>query len=309
MGKRLCCLFAVMLACFSVYSQQLIAIHGNISDKGSKPVNDASVYLLNTNLFATSDSSGNFIIKNITAGDYTIVVSAIGYAIINENIHVTKEGTTHDFQLAEASKQLDEVIVTAEKKEENLQKIPSSISVLNSKNVEDYRLWNTKDLTAIIPNLYSANPGDGRNVTSIRGITSSSYDPAVTTYIDGVNQFSLDTYMPQLFDVERIEVLRGPQGTLYGRNAMGGVINIITKQPSNKTTGFVEINAGNYGEQRYLAAVRTPIIKNKLFFGASLLYEGLGGYYTNEYNNSKFDKQHSIGGNYYLKYRANDRWS
>ena len=201
------------------------------------------------------------------------------------------------------------MIVTAEKKEENVQAIPSSISALNAKSINDYRLWNSKDLTAIVPNLYAANPGDGRNVTSIRGITSSSYDPAVTTYIDGVNQFTLDTYIPQLFDVERIEVLRGPQGTLYGRNAMGGVINIITKQPTNKTSGFLEISAGNYGEQRYTGAIRAPVVKDKLFLGVSFLYEKLDGYYMNEYDDSKFDKQHSIGGNYYLKYLVNDRWS
>jgi iron complex outermembrane receptor protein len=90
---------------------------------------------------------------------------------------------------------------------------------------------------------------------------------------------------------------------------MGGVINIITKQPTNKTDGFLEISAGNYGEQRYTAAIRAPVVKDKLFFGASFLYEKLAGYYTNEYNDSKFDKQHSIGGNYYLKYLVNDRWS
>ena len=113
-------------------------------------------------------------------------------------------------------------------KDEQLQKVPFSISALTSKEVKEYRLWNAKDLTAIVPNLYSANSGDERNVASIRGIGTTSYDPAVATYIDGVNQFTLDTYTSQLMDVERIEVLRGPQSTLYGRNAMGGVINIIT---------------------------------------------------------------------------------
>ncbi len=301
---------AGIFACLISYSQQLITIRGNIKDERSNPVSYASVYLLNSNFFAITDTSGSFSIKNIPEGNYVVVVSGIGYATINETIHVTQEGKTpFDFQLADASRQLDEVIVTAEKKEENLQAIPSSISALSAKSVNDYRLWNSKDLTAIVPNLYSANPGDGRNVTSIRGITSSSYDPAVTTYIDGVNQFTLDTYIPQLFDVDRIEVLRGPQGTLYGRNAMGGVINIITKQPTNKTTGSLEVNVGNYGEQRYTGVIRTPVVKDKLFFGASFLYEGLDGYYTNEYDNSKFDKQHSAGGNYYLRYLANDKWA
>ena len=299
-----------LFICFVGYSQSLVAIQGNIKDERSNPVSYASVYLLNSNFFAVSDTSGSFMIKNIPEGNYTLVVSAVGYATINEVIQITKQGQTpFDLRLTDASRQLDEVIVTAEKKEENVQAIPSSISALNAKSINNYRLWNSKDLTAIVPNLYSANPGDGRNVTSIRGITSSSYDPAVTTYIDGVNQFTLDTYIPQLFDVERIEILRGPQGTLYGRNAMGGVINIITKQPTNNISGFLEISAGNYGEQRYTGAIRTPVIKDKLFFGASLLYEGLDGYYTNEYDGSKFDKQHSVGGNYYLKYRVNDRWS
>jgi len=308
--KRVCCLLVSLFICFVGYSQSLVAIQGNIKDERSNPVSYASVYLLNSNFFAVSDTSGSFMIKNIPEGNYTLVVSAVGYATINEVIQITKQGQTpFDLRLTDASRQLDEVIVTAEKKEENVQAIPSSISALNAKSINNYRLWNSKDLTAIVPNLYSANPGDGRNVTSIRGITSSSYDPAVTTYIDGVNQFTLDTYIPQLFDVERIEILRGPQGTLYGRNAMGGVINIITKQPTNNISGFLEISAGNYGEQRYTGAIRTPVIKDKLFFGASLLYEGLDGYYTNEYDDSKFDKQHSVGGNYYLKYRVNDRWS
>jgi iron complex outermembrane receptor protein len=310
MRKGVCGLFGSMLIYFSAFSQQLITIQGNIKDERSNPVSYASVYLLNSNFFAVSDTSGNFTIRNIHEGNYTLIVSAVGYATISNKVQIVKDGgTSFDLHLPDASKQLDQVIVTAEKKEENLQAIPSSISAFNAKSINDYRLWNSKDLTGIVPNLYSANPGDGRNVTSIRGITSSSYDPAVTTYIDGVNQFTLDTYIPQLFDVARIEVLRGPQGTLYGRNAMGGVINIITREPTNKTNGFLEISAGNYGEQRYTGAIRTPIIKDKLFIGASLLYEGLDGYYTNEYDNSKFDKQHSVGGNYYLKYLVNDRWS
>jgi len=300
----------LMFASVAAYSQQYASLSGKITDTRSNAVQGATVFVLNTNLAAISDVQGSFEIKNIMAGDYTITVSAVGYATINEQVHVLKSGNAAlAFKLADATNQLESVVVSAEKKDENVQNIPFSISALTSKNISDYRLWNTKDLTAVVPNLYAGNPGDGRNVTSIRGITSSSYDPAVTTYIDGVNQFTLDTYIPQLFDVERIEVLRGPQGTLYGRNAMGGVVNIITKQPTNKTDGFAEISVGNYGEQRYTAGIRTPIVKDKLFFGASALYEGLDGYYTNDFYHEKFDKQHSVGGNYYLKYLATPRWA
>jgi iron complex outermembrane receptor protein len=309
MIKRICSVLLLAICYLSVKSQEKNIISGKIVDRQSHPVEAATVSILNSNWNTISDSQGDFSFRNIPSGQYTVQVTAIGFAAVSRDVSVGAGSTgSLVIQLSDASTQLDAVVVTAQKKEESLQKIPFSITAISSRKVEQFRLWNSKDLTAIVPNLYSANPGDDRNVTSIRGITSTSYDPAVATYIDGVNQFGLDTYIASLFDVERIEVLRGPQGTLYGRNAMGGVINIITKQPSNNTNGFAEINFGNYGQQRYSAGIRSPLVKDKLFLGAAAMYDHSDGYYTNEFNNSKFDRQHSITGNYYLKYLANDHW-
>ena len=205
--------------------------------------------------------------------------------------------------------QLDTVLVTAQKRTELLQKAPIAVSTFNSNQVNAYRIWNTKDISGIIPNVYSADPGDGRDVTAIRGIATTSYDPSTAVYIDGVNQFNLDTYLPNLFDVERIEVLRGPQGSLYGRNAMGGVINIITKQPTNYSSGSAELSLGNYGQKRMNLNIKTPIIKDKLFFGASGLYDARDGYYQNQYNQLPYDRQRGISGNYFLKYIVNKQWT
>lgn len=209
----------------------------------------------------------------------------------------------------EANAQLDTVVVTAQKRTEFLQKVPAAVSSYNAAQIEAYRFRNIKDLTGITPNLYSADPGDARNVTSIRGITTTSYDPAVAVYIDGVNQFNLDTYIPDLYNVDRIEVIRGPQGTLYGRNAMGGVINIITKEPTNKTEGNINASMGNYGQSRLNLHVNTPLINNKLFFGVSGLFDTRDGFYTNTYTNSKYDSQYGLSGNYFLKYILNSKWT
>ncbi len=205
--------------------------------------------------------------------------------------------------------QLDTVIVTAQKKNELLQKVPLAVSSLNSLQINAYGIWNTKDISGLIPNVYSADPGDGRDVTAIRGIATTSYDPSTAVYIDGVNQLNLDTYIPNLYDIERLEILRGPQGSLYGRNAMGGVINIITKQPTNITSGSAELNWGNYGQKRINLNFKTPIIKDKLFFGASGLFDAREGYYKNEFNQLPYDRQRGLSGNYFIKYIVNSQWT
>src|SRR5258706_4520089 len=302
--KGLFILMAGIGVIFSAYGQSSGSLSGTITDPQSEPIGGVSVHLLNTNIGATTDAGGNFTI-NAPVGTYIVQTTAIGYAGLEKTIVILPTGTERLLiQLAQTSTQLDDVIVTAQKKEEVLQSIPASITSLSSRQVQEYRLWNSKDITAIVPNLFSSNPGDNRNVTSIRGITSTSYDPAVATYIDGVNQFGLDTYIAQLFDVERIEVLRGPQGTLYGRNAMGGVVNIITKQPPRTTNGFAEINFGNYGLQRYSGGVRSPIIKGKLYLGVFGVYEQTDGFYKNSdcFSNPKFDRKRRVIGNYYLHY-------
>ena len=303
--------FTLLILICAVWSfSQTAVLSGSISDGLSKAIPKASIHVLNTNYGAITNAEGRFTIANIPAGQYILQISAIGFATIDRQIVLSaNQNESLAIQLKPASTQLDAVIVSAQKKEESLQKIPFSISSISARQVQDYRLWDIKEITAIVPNLYAADPGDNRNVSSIRGITTTSYDPAIATYIDGVNQFNLDTYIAQLVDIERIEILRGPQGTLYGRNAMGGVINIITKQPTNQLAGNLELSVGNYGQHRFGYGIRFPVVKDKLFAGFAGVYEGRKGFYTNEFNNKSFDRQRGATGNYYLKYIPNSKWN
>ena len=301
------CLFAI--TCYSCLAQQGYTIDGRVVDDKNNPVAGASVRLLNTSRQTFADAQGNFSLKHAPAGTVTLEVTAIGYANFAEPVVVKDAVDGLSVTLKQKSKQLDEVVVSAQKEEALLRQLPVSVSHISAAQVQEYRLWNSKDIAAIVPNLYAYDPGDKRNVTSIRGIATTSYDPAVATYIDGVNQFGLDTYIAQLFDVDHIEILRGPQGTLYGRNAMGGVVNIITKRPTNQPAGFAEISIGNKGQQRYSAGIRVPLVKDKLFFGAAGLYDHLNGYYWNDFNQSKYDRQNNITGNYYLRFLPGNLWN
>ncbi|WP_162996667.1 TonB-dependent receptor [Mucilaginibacter celer] len=305
--RKLFTFLLLLITALKAQSQTTGDLPGTVTDIHGQPIAGATVYLLNTNYSTSADKNGNFTLRHISTGKYTLHISAVGYAA--KNIPVNMIGTARPitFQLNDAGNQLDEVTVSAQKVEEQAQRVPFSISTLSARQIQNYRLWDLKDLTAIVPNLNSGAPGDGRTVTGMRGIVTTSYDPAVATYIDGVNQYGLDTYIPALLDVDRIEVLRGPQGTLYGRNATGGVINVITKQPSNAVSGFAGIDIGNFNQQRYTLGIKAPLVKDKLYLGVAGIYSGFNGFYTNTFNNTHFDKQHFFLGNYYLKFLATSK--
>lgn len=291
------------------YSAQSTAeVTGKIITVDGSAVPGATVRIPNSRFQATTNSEGTFLLTSVPPGSYVLNISRMGFAETNRRVDVRSPGEEITIVLEREPEKLGEVLVTAQKREEILQDIPISITGLSDLEVEKRHIREINDLTAIAPNLYSSDPGDKRAVTSVRGIVSTSYDPAVAVYLDGVNQFNLDTYINQLFDIERIEVLRGPQGTLYGRNAMGGVINIVTKQPKQITSAFAKATIGNYGRSRFAAGVRTPIIEDKLLFGAAGVYEESDGFYINLYNNSRYDQQRNLSGNYYLKYIVNPGW-
>ena len=299
----------VLLVLNHFFSLAQTKYSGVVRDENGKPVSGTSIHLLNTEVSVVSNDYGLFQFPILPGGVYSAEISSIGFARVEKKIKFPLGTDSLIIILSPSVKQLDAVVVTAEKQESNIQNVPVSITALSSRDIQAYRLWASADLKGIVSNLYSANPGDGRNVISIRGITSTSYDPAVVTYIDGVPQFTLDTYIPQLFDVDHIDVLKGPQGTLYGRNAMGGVINIFTKQPDDQVHVSFELSSGNYGLERYSFNLSTPLINGKLYLGAAILYEASDGYYINDFNNSNFDRQHRTADNISLKYLLNPKWS
>ena len=124
--------------------------------------------------------------------------------------------------------------------------MPTAVTSISAKSVENSRLVNVTDLSGRVPNYLYQDLGVGfQAIQAIRGIQVFSENPAVSTYVDDVNSLDILAGGFAMTDIERIEVLRGPQSTLFGRNAMGGVVNIFTKKPSNKMSGFVELENGN----------------------------------------------------------------
>ena len=211
-------------------------------------------------------------------------------------------------------------MVTANKREEAIVKVSTSITSLSAKKLEDTRTWGLGGLTALVPNYTYQELGvPFQQVQSIRGIQVFSENPAVSTYIDDVNNIDILANGFAFADIERIEVLRGPQGTLFGRNAMGGVINIITKKPTNKQETFAEFSAGNLGLVRSSFGVKTPLINDKLFLGVTAFYQTQDGYWKNDTtgianpdrnaNGRTVGGENNLYGNMYLKWLPTKRLS
>jgi len=160
--------------------------------------------------------------------------------------------------------ELEEVTVTALKRAESLSKTAVAVTAVSQAQLTASGVNDLTTLTALVPNVEIANDGVfGIVDVSIRGIANrdpgEGSSPDVATYVDGVYLSRHEGLQAALFDLERIEVLRGPQGTLYGRNSTGGNINIITAQPSGKFAAAADVSAGNYGDVMVHGMVNLPV--------------------------------------------------
>ncbi|WP_062060960.1 TonB-dependent receptor [Aquimarina longa] len=303
----------ITITSFSIYAQS--TLNGVVKNKLGESIHYATVRIVNSSIGTATDSKGIFELK-IPSENAIIEVSAIGYA--------TKVLSTSTPQitiiLSKSTETLDEIIVSAQKREESLINTPIAVTSLNAQKVKDTRTWDLSSLSALVPNYLYQELGVGfQQIQSIRGIQVFSENPAVATYIDEVNNLDILANGFILTDIERIEVLRGPQGTLFGRNTIGGVVTITTKKPKNITTGFVTLGLGNLNLNRHSIGIKTPIIKNKLFLGFNGLFQDRDGYWRNDTslsmtpnldaNNKTVGDSKNLFGNFYLKWLTSDRFS
>ncbi len=180
---------------------------------------------------------------------------------------------------------LETITVTANKQEENVQEVPMSISVFDDVAIEDKNIDSVVDLADFIPNFTLFGYGlPGCNSPSMRGISGSLPTFSVSTgmFIDGIPVLSPNQgFDASLLDIERIEVLRGPQGTLYGKNTEAGAINIITRQPDNTFQGKISADGGEDKKKELSLNISGPIVRDKLFFGLTGQYYDKEGFIIN----------------------------
>lgn len=219
---------------------------------------------------------------NSTFGGYTFMKKLIPIVSLGLALTLTGFPTAYAADDEEDKGFIEEVIVTAEKRSENLLDVPVTMTAFSSQMIEELGMTNQDDLEQMVPGLQFQDEGEQSGQgTSIRGIGTRLHgethpDLAVATYIDGIYSLGIYGVAPNMFDLERVEVARGPQGTLNGRNSIAGSISYYSTKPTDEWDLLVHTEFTNQFTQRYGVAFGGPITENISFRINGSYYEGDG---------------------------------
>ena len=201
----------------------------------------------------------------------------------------------------DAEKADQEIIVTARRTEENVQRVPSAISAFNERSLDRLQATDTTGLQGAVPNLNIVQGRGSSNATNIfiRGIGQpdalQTFDPAVGVYVDDVYLSRIRGNQLDLLDLERIEVLRGPQGTLYGKNTIGGAIKFISRKPGQDFRATGSLALGSYDQIDFKVAASGPLSSN-LALGVAAIRSVRDGYVKDNVRHTRYNDKDSIGG-------------
>jgi outer membrane receptor protein involved in Fe transport len=208
------------------------------------------------------------------------------------------------------SRYLDEIIISSSTKETNsLKTLPGSISFITPGMIEGQKIITLKDLSGIIPNFFIPDYGSRLSVpVYIRGIGERSTGQSIGMYVDNMPYMDKSVFDFDFMDVSRIDVLRGPQGTLYGRNAMSGIVNITTHSPLQSQYRKLSLTAGNYGLFRAKASVSESLSKNAAI-SINGYYNGNKGIFINQLDGKRADPLKSGGAKIRFDWKIDPNWT
>lgn len=311
MKKVLPLLFFTTLLVNAAIAQKVIK--GVVKGEKGSPVPGATISLRGSTNHAIADNKGQFSLQTYAPFPVTLAVTSIGF--VTREVEVTEQNLSAvEVILVVDNRQLNEISVTARRRNEKIQSVPIAISVVRGAAIEDAGAFNVNRVKELIPTvqLYSSNPRNTtlniRGLGSTFGLTNDGIDPGVGFYLDGVYYARPAATTLDFVDIEQIEVLRGPQGTLFGKNTTAGALNITTRKPTFSPGATAEVSFGNYGYIQAKASVNGKIankLAGRLSFSGTqrdgTIYNVASQKYINDINN--------LGGRLQLLYTPSDNVS
>ncbi|MDI9867519.1 TonB-dependent receptor [Flectobacillus sp. DC10W] len=239
-------------------------VSGKIVDsKTNEPLIGAAVQIKGTTNGSTTDVNGDFSLITGQKLPFSVIISFVGY--LKKEVVITADKA--EIKLDEDISQLADVVVSSRRRQEAVQDIPIPIAVIRGAAAEDAGAFNVNRLKELVPTvqLYASNARNTtlniRGLGSTFGLTNDGIDPGVGFYVDGVYYARPAATALDFVDIERVEVLRGPQGTLFGKNTTAGAFNITTREASFTPSASFELSYGNYGYIQAKGSISGPINK------------------------------------------------
>jgi len=256
----------IFLSFYRLSAQNVL--QGKLIDGQTKEsLSGATVQIKGTNIGTSTDVEGSFYLEFDQNFPVQLTFTYLGY---HTKSLTAKDNSFLEIPLYLASSSLSEIVVTARRRSESALEVPIPISIIDASQVEETGAFNVNRIKELVPSvqLYSSNPRNTtlniRGLGSTFGLTNDGIDPGVGFYVDGVYYARPAATTLDFIDIEQIEVLRGPQGTLFGKNTTAGAFNITTSKPSFTPEAGFETSFGNYGFIQAKSFVTGPLVSDKL---------------------------------------------
>lgn len=269
-----------------LWAQDSAMIRGTVQSETGGTLPGATVRLDGTTRGDVTGLDGTYAITGLAPGTYRLVATFVGYAAAVREVTVAAGETgTANFTLAERALFLEGLVVTAQKRAQAIQDVPVALTSYGGDFLESIGVQELDNFAAYVPGLEVQIQSPNNPGFVVRGITSDDGDarvePRVSVFQDGVSISKSRGSVVELFDLERVEVLKGPQGTLFGRGAQIGAVHIIQNKPTGRLDGSVTLGTGNYGELFGEGFVNVPVVPGRLFARVAGIYNERDGYIEN----------------------------
>ncbi len=259
---------------------EAVRVKGEVIDEKGEALPGVNILVKGTATGATTDSDGHFVL-DMPSGTETLVFSYVGY--------LSAERTAADGMqvvLKEDTRTLGEVVVTTQKRAQSSIEVPTAVSALSGSDMKRLNLNQLDEVSELIPGVQIEIQSPNNPGYVIRGVTSddgASYSqPRVSVFQDGVSITRSRASVVELYDLERVEVAKGPQGTLFGRGAEIGGIHVIRNKPVDYLTGEITAAYGTRNKRQVTGFINTPLIKGNLANRFAFSYDGHDGFVKNE---------------------------
>jgi len=275
------------------------SVQGKITDVNFNSLPGSSIIIVGTEKGVNANEGGYYFLDRLQTGKISVQASIMGFKTQTVEVDVKPGLNELNFTLEEDVVHLDPITVIAQKREQQILDVPAAISVVGADLIEKNNIVELGQLSEFVPGLFITEQGANRPSFIIRGLTSEevspSAQPRVSIYQNNIPINRASGASVALYDMDRVEVLKGPQNTLFGRGSEIGAIHFISKSPVNTTEGYVTAGIGNYNQKEFRGAVNVPLIENKLFVRAAGIYDFRDGYAQNTFGGTLSGKNTTAG--------------